>query len=265
MSLRRGRATRYNVSSAPRPGDRVSCVAGCGRLDFTARGADASADAVTGHDEDGDGIPDVIDPCPWVAGDMTDSDGDGVGDACDPDPGAHDTLALFAPLTSDLPVAFADGLGSWTQRADTLYLDDGSVGDIIAPTLDNTVIEIGFTIISTPGMFQHQIAIGTTGTTKPFYFVELNDNMGAYDVAVADYDGTQYNMLAQTDPGAMHPGLGLIRLTTDPTPSFTVDTGWVGQMYHQAAATPGYVPASAKLIVNGLELELRYIAVIERS
>jgi hypothetical protein len=239
-------------------------LAGCGRLDFTARGADAAVDAITGHDEDGDGIPDSFDPCPWVAGDMTDSDGDGVGDACDPDPGQHDTLVLFAPLTADLPVPFSDGIGSWTQRADTLYLNDGSVANTIAPILDRTVVEVGFDVKSLPNPFQHQIAIGTTSPSQPFYFVELNDNMGAYDVAISDYDGTQYNMLAQQDPGAMHPGLGLIRLTTDATPSFTVDAGWVGQMYHLTAVTPGFTPASAKLILNGLEIELRYIAVIQR-
>lgn len=243
----------------------VGLLAGCGRLDFTARGADASADTVTGHDEDGDGIPDSIDPCPWVAGDMMDSDGDGVGDACDPDPGQPDTLALFAPLTSDLPVVFTDALDSWTQRADTLYLNDGSVANNIPQPLDHTVVEVGFTILSTPTTFQHQIAIGTDTAGQPFYFVELNDNMGAYDVAVSEYDGTQYNMLAQQDPGAMHPGLGLIRLSTDATPSFTVDAGWVGQMYHLSAATPSFTPGvTPRLIVNHLELELRYIAVIQR-
>jgi hypothetical protein len=240
-------------------------LAGCGRLDFTARGADASADTITGHDEDGDGIPDAIDPCPWVASDMTDSDGDGVGDACDPDPGQTDTLALFAPLTPDLPVVFSDGIGSWSQRADTLYNDNGGLANTIPQPLDHTVVEVGFEIDSATSTFQHQIALGTTSSLKPFYFVELNDNMGAYDVAVSDYDGTSYNMLASQDPGAMHPGVGLIRLTTDGTPSFTIDAGWVGQMYHATAATPGFVPGvMPRLILNGLEIELRYIAVIQR-
>lgn len=42
-------------------------LAGCGRVGFAshaaAAGADAAADgpAVTGHDEDGDGVPDAID------------------------------------------------------------------------------------------------------------------------------------------------------------------------------------------------------------
>jgi hypothetical protein len=127
------------------------------------------------------------------------------------------------------------------------------------------VVEIGFDIKSVPGVFQHQIAIGTTSTTLPFYFIELNDNMGAFDVAVADYDGTNYHTLDQQDPGAMHPGPGLIRLTTDGQ-SFTIDAGWVGQMYHASAATPGFTGGvMPKLILNGLEIELRYIAVIERS
>jgi len=236
-------------------------LAGCGRLDFTAH----TADAIAGHDEDGDGLADAIDPCPWIAGDATDSDGDGVGDACDPDPDGIDKLVLFAPLTSDQPFTFSEGLGSWTQRADTLYLDNGAVGNTIPVTIDHSVVEVGFTIISTPTTFQHQIAIGSTQTTKPYYFVELNDNMGAHDVAVVDYDGASYNMLAQEDPGPMHPGTGLIRLTTDGTPSFGIDAGWVGQMYHLAATVPAFTPGvMPRLISNGLELELRYIAVIQR-
>jgi hypothetical protein len=241
-------------------------LAGCGRLDFTAAAPDAAAlDGVTGHDEDGDGIPDAGDPCPWIAGDATDSDGDGVGDACDPDPDGVDTIALFAPLTADRPVPFSDGLGSWSQRADTLYLNDGSVANILPQPIDHTVVEVGFEIESIPGMFQHQIAIGTTGASLPFYFVELNDNMGFHDVAVADYDGTNYHMLSAQDPGSIHTGLGLIRLTTDDKPSFTIDAGWVGQMYEASAGTPAFVPGETPtLILNGLELELRYIAVIER-
>jgi hypothetical protein len=162
-------------------------------------------------------------------------------------------------------VVFSDGLGSWTQRADTLYKNGGSLANTIPEPIDRTVVEIGFEIESAPTTFQHQIAIGTDSSSLPFYFVELNDNMGFHDVSVSDYDGTNYHQLDQQDPGVMHAGLGLIRLTTDGTPSFTVDAGWVGEMYHATAATPGFTPGvQPKVILNGLELELRYIAVIQR-
>src|SRR3954469_6407472 len=60
---------------------------GCGRFDFHALpDAAAPPDTLALHDEDGDGIADIDDPCPHVAGDRADRDGDGVGDACDPNP-----------------------------------------------------------------------------------------------------------------------------------------------------------------------------------
>ena len=56
------------------------------------------------HDEDGDALGDVCDPCPHLAGDALDSDGDGVGDACDPQPMvAKQKIKFFDPFTSTLP------------------------------------------------------------------------------------------------------------------------------------------------------------------
>ncbi|MCX5743344.1 MAG: hypothetical protein NT062_12700 [Proteobacteria bacterium] len=49
-------------------------------------------------DADGDGVANVDDLCPSIAGVTDDTDGDGVGDDCDPDvnnPGAPDCLVLF--------------------------------------------------------------------------------------------------------------------------------------------------------------------------
>ncbi len=38
-------------------------------------------------DDDGDGVPNAVDNCPFVSnGDQKDWDGDGLGDPCDPDP-----------------------------------------------------------------------------------------------------------------------------------------------------------------------------------
>ena len=49
-----------------------------------------------GHDEDGDTIDDVCDPCPFLADNANDEDGDGIADACDPDPGHVDEVLLFS-------------------------------------------------------------------------------------------------------------------------------------------------------------------------
>ena len=53
------------------------------------------------HDEDGDTIGDVCDPCPHVNGDKTDTDREGVGDACDPQPTiAKQKILIFVPMTT---------------------------------------------------------------------------------------------------------------------------------------------------------------------
>src|SRR5262249_10038234 len=70
---------------------------------------------------DGDGIPDVLDNCPFVANpDQRDSDGDGIGDACEG--------AGFA------------GAGATTQQAATVCQDPPSVNaDADADGFDNAV------------------------------------------------------------------------------------------------------------------------------
>jgi hypothetical protein len=106
----------------------VACAitAACGRVDFAARttvatDAPATADAADPlHDEDGDGIPDVDDNCPWIAAAQPDTDGDGVGDACDPDPTAQNHIALFVPFT-DIPPGWTTlGAASWSTAGDDL-------------------------------------------------------------------------------------------------------------------------------------------------
>ena len=72
-------------------------LAGCGRIGFAATADDDAAPPA--HDEDGDGVADAVDDCPYLAGPQLDSDGDGVGDLCDPEPAiARQRVALFATL-----------------------------------------------------------------------------------------------------------------------------------------------------------------------
>ncbi len=73
-------------------------------------------------DEDCDGAPDTMDPCPADASaqPLADSDHDGVGDACDPS-GATDSIALFDPFTAESP--------QWASTSGTWSFDEGALAN----------------------------------------------------------------------------------------------------------------------------------------
>ena len=109
----------------------VVLLSGCGRFAFDSTGDAGGSgggdvgdgrgiDVPIGHDEDGDGIPDVSDFCPHIANAMNlDSDGDAVGDICDPDPGTPiQHWIAFSPMIGDDNTVEAAG-ASWTTGADT--------------------------------------------------------------------------------------------------------------------------------------------------
>lgn len=237
----------------------------CGRRDFDAladAAHDGSSDALAGHDEDGDGIPDSIDPCPHVAGDRTDTDGDGVGDACDPNPTSPtEHWLLFATMQAG-DTAFDDIAGA-TQEADSLrFTTNNSPALTIA--LDKARIDLGWTANAVVGSSQHQIAFGIdSAAATEYYFCELNDDaMGIRDAAIVQFDGTSgYTQLDQVDPGAFHAGVGFSRLDAGTTSS--LETGWTGQLYNLSAATPAFIGGTdIRFSFNGLDVSIRYLAII---
>jgi hypothetical protein len=245
-------------------------VGACGRRDFDARidaatSHDATFDGITGHDEDGDGFPDSIDPCPHVAGDLTDTDGDGVGDACDPNPGvASEHWALFATMQAG-DTAFDDITG-FDQEADAIHVNtSGNTSISLTRSLGRVRIDLGWTVHAVVGgAVQHQVAYGVdNAAATEYYFGELNDNgMGLHDAAIFQYDGTSgYTPLDSQDEGAFHTGDGYNRMDYDTTTQF--QTGWTGQLYTLTAATPAYIGGTdVRLALNGVDISIRYLAVI---
>jgi hypothetical protein len=246
-------------------------VAGCGRLHF-AESSDAAGDTTAdtrpdmamalGHDEDGDGIPDSLDPCPHVAGDATDTDGDGVGDACDPNGGSPtEHWVLFATMQAG-NTGFDDVTG-FTQEADSIRIA-GNVFPNLTMPIGKYRIDLGFDIHAIVGTGQHQVALGVDDPSgTEYYFGELNDNgAGGYDAAIVQYDGTTgYTTLDGQNSGAFHTGSGLIRL--DVGPAHKLYTGWTGQMYMLNASTPAYVSGDyIRFAFNGTDISIRYIAII---
>jgi hypothetical protein len=252
----------------------VGSLAACGRVGFGAPdgggddgGDDAvAADATGGHDEDGDGLADAVDPCPHVAGDAADGDGDQVGDACDPHPAsAIDALVDFVPFTPETTGgAPLDGLDGWTQLADSVRWT-GTTTLMLTTPIASARFEVGFEILAPFGTGQHQIALGPDNGLEPHYFIELNENMTNLNAAVVEYEAGVYTTLAAAVHGGVHAGVGLIRLDANAgiAPRFAIHAGWTGEMYDAEAETPAYVGADmTRVVINGLDLELRYAVVI---
>ena len=111
-----------------------------------APGIDASPLA---HDEDGDGIDDVVDGCPHIAdAAATDEDQDGIPAACDDDDRRAST-ATFHALTAGLPPGASILQGTLAQGADALVLGDGDVTVLSLDRMPSTaLVEVGFEVLS---------------------------------------------------------------------------------------------------------------------
>jgi hypothetical protein len=244
-------------------------VTACGRIGFTAADSNrGDSVGVVGHDEDGDGLIDTLDPCPYTAGDAADADGDGVGDACDPHPlEPIDHWTLFSPCTPDSPPPMT--FDASTQLLDSIDATN-TAGHILLPVV-NTRVAMGFTIVERfAALDQHQIAMGPD--RLPYYFVELDDNLGdtvAHTAVVLVNQVTNmYDFEARVPLATdVHLGSGSIVTDFDATGSqFTTDAGWQNERYMVAGPTAGYAGAPAlRFVINGLHVHIEWIAAIESN
>jgi len=127
----------------------IASLAGCDRVWGLER-PDAGP-SVDNGDEDGDGIPNGVDPCPHIAfQSTTDSDKDGLPADCDPDDTMVDTqhrFFSFDTLEPGLDIAggdpVADGemvFGATTDGLSTLVIRDLAT--------DTAVLDVGFEILA---------------------------------------------------------------------------------------------------------------------
>jgi hypothetical protein len=248
----------------------LALAAGC-RWNFDEIGVDGAtgSDVPAGHDEDGDGVPDLDDSCPHVAGAQTDQDGDGVGDVCDPRPGqAGDQLVAFDPLITG--AAFTVISATWQETGDALRCDaNGEFGQLIRPlAFDHGVVELGVDIVArNEAVTQHQVSVAALDDEQaPYYYVEVYEpDAGTSYAAASAFDGTAYTPLAmQALDSGVHTGRLRLQLSvTPPAPSLTVRAMWGAESYSASVAVPDFAGYS-KLSVGtqGLLIDLAYVAVI---
>jgi hypothetical protein len=247
--------------------------AGCGRIGFdSGDGGIAPID----HDEDGDGIDDALDNCPFLANvDQDNADGDEVGDACDRDTAVpREHLSYFNALRPGDPAPFASGQGTWTREADSWHFDGGGAtgenGQLtIALPVTDAEIFVGATVTGrvagAPG-FQIAIALVAGDAANPYYYVQLYDDATGAEISVSEWTGSQYRSHALQPLGTVvHSGTAdlVLTVTTQGTPMIRARGGWPGEPYQAMAPAPNYLGADHVVFpFGGLVLDVRYIAVV---
>ncbi len=245
----------------------VVLAVGCGRIGFGAAG-DGGA-GITGHDEDGDGVPDIIDVCPHIPGPQVDSDGDGVGDACDPEPAnPRQHRLLFAAMTpDDQPFDIQTGAMA-TQLADAVHIDGMSGTELQDAVLSygNVQITVGANIQQLLGAdLQHQITISPTANTAgpaPYKFIELNEQQPTYSVAsIASFDGTTFADVTDAPLSmGMHAGSVQLELTgTTADGVIQLDGGWPGEPYHLSSAVGWAGSTGCAIDLNNMTIDIDYV------
>ena len=130
----------------------VLISSGCDRAFGLHRGdtADAPEPDVAldakGHDDDGDGFDDAIDPCPADHGDTADADGDGVGNLCDPSSTPRDHAILFDTFAAPAAAWVSDS-GTWRFGGDAIATDSVGISALIhqdVTPIDHATLEVTF-------------------------------------------------------------------------------------------------------------------------
>jgi hypothetical protein len=242
-------------------------VAGCGRLGFDPP-ADPSA-----HDEDGDGVPDLVDDCPFVANpDQLDTDGDGVGDACDPEPMIpRQSLALFAPMTAppSATLVAKTTAGTWTPLADSWQFDGPASGGLVAKLpLADSDIWLGLNIDEVFG-FPRQAAVNLVEpVVTPFYYADCYDAGGNPAMGINYANGTSFQTLQSSRlANGIHAGPLLyhvaVRTAATGTAAFTSTLEWPQEPYTATAPTPSYTGRTQFVLsTQNLSFTVKWIAVV---
>lgn len=243
-------------------------LAGCGRVGFGAVD-DGPADALAGHDEDGDGIADAVDVCPFLADPaQLDGDGDGVGDACDPEPAiGRQSWLVFTPMLPSDSV-FMPGPPDWTAETDAWkHVDDGTTATLVSEMpLADVDVWVGADILAL-GPPAQQVGIVIRGVgNEPYYYGELFADGSNARASVSFYDGADFFSVMQAPIApALPTGAATLHFTqrTSPPQAFRLDAALGGATYTASATvTDGLSGLLLIISLANLTGDVRYVAVI---
>jgi hypothetical protein len=237
-------------------------LVGCGRIGFDMP-TDGRGDAAScsGHDEDGDGVADSCDPCPYLAeSDPRDTDSDGVSDACDPNPLVPtENLAFFDPFIADRP-EWNYGGAPHSYANDALAVDTrGDFSFIVRDAVvSNDTVGIAGNLVALASTGTIQLTISFFAAGNAHYYCEVFGDATSAKISLTyTFDGMTYTSVKATPLPGFAPGA--LYLTADHRN---------GMLYCETAqgSVADVIPSGFNAIervaiqATGCDLRLRYFA-----
>jgi hypothetical protein len=225
------------------------------------------------HDEDGDAIGDVCDPCPHLVGTAADADADGVGDACDPQPAiGKQTIKFFDPFTTN-KLEWQHGTGV-TRVTDQLraMAPTGFTRLNIATGELRIVTGGSVTAVSSSGPHQMSVSFGMNTAADDYYYAEFYDGSGsggAVKLVKAD-SGTYTGLVGAAYGGALPTGAWSMQIDESVSTQKLALEATLGGLSYGPLAAPASTPAlisNASLTLNtkNVDVRINYVLVIETT
>ena len=268
----------------------VVMAGGCGRLGFNSpRGVDAQdvGDAsqnggdrdgrlAAGHDEDGDGLPDLFDNCPHIANvTQADIDADNVGDACDSFPTTANTLRFYSLQTADVNTPDESITGNWIKNDDAWIANDPINANLhIAGPTGTSEIFIGYEVGSVlTSAALHVLSVRAENLAADAYYYGHYFSSGLNNASVANnrHDGAgNYQTLANNSstgrPFATGPASLAVRFDTNTdTNTNKIRTRFSNVTGSYEVTSPAPLLTSMQhyhLDATGLDVKILYFAIV---
>lgn len=242
--------------------------------------ADASSCIKVGHDEDGDGLDDGCDPCPFNSNNDGDDDHDGIALACDPQPTKPNQVLLFTGFGPNSATQFELTYAQVVNDAlhTTVPLPGNATLAWGDPGIDNLIVMAGFSVTGSDTaanyrqlgvVFDATITDDVYGTygilgkhqanSPPVDYVQTySRSMGIADVA----------LMTQPSTIALDTANGTMRAEYSRAAVPQIACAWQqngSQVSINGAVNPLPPPGRLVVFMDDIAVDVRYLFVVSKS